>query len=259
MVGVGLGLAASGKLPFVSTFACFLTRAADFIRMASHSRPHQLVFCGSHAGVSIGEDGPSQMGLEDIAMFRALNGNTILYPCDAVSAERLTEEAARTCGIVYLRTSRPKSPVIYDNDEVFSVGGSKTLRSSSADTFTIVAAGITVHEALAAHDSLKEKGIVTRVIDAYSVKPLDADTLARAAQETSAIFVVEDHWVDGGLGDAVAAVVGSLGLGAPVYRLAVASEPRSGTGEQLLERYGISRHAIERRILQAVNEAAHQG
>jgi transketolase len=199
------------------------------------------------------------MGLEDIAMFRALNGNTILYPCDAVSAERLTEEAARTCGIVYLRTSRPKSPVIYANDEVFPVGGSKTLRSSSADTFTIVAAGITVHEALAAHDSLTEKGIVTRVIDAYSVKPLDADTLARAAQETSAIFVVEDHWVDGGLGDAVAAVVGSLGLGAPVYRLAVASEPRSGTGEQLLERYGISRHAIERRILQAVNEAAHQG
>jgi len=259
MVGVGLGLAASGKLPFVSTFACFLTRAADFIRMASHSRPHQLVFCGSHAGVSIGEDGPSQMGLEDIAMFRALNASTVLYPCDAVSAERLTEVAARTCGIVYLRTSRPKSPVIYGNDETFPVGGSKTLRSSLADAFTIVAAGVTVHEALAAHASLTNKGIVTRVIDAYSVKPLDTDTLARAARETSAIFVVEDHWVDGGLGDEVAAAVGSLGLGAPVYRLAVASEPRSGTGEQLLERYGISRHAIERRVLQAVNEAAHQG
>jgi transketolase len=250
MAGVGLGLAASGKLPFVSTFACFLTRAADFIRMASHSRPPQLVFCGSHAGVSIGEDGPSQMGLEDIAMFRALHGSTILYPCDAVSAERLTEEAACTHGIVYLRTSRPKSPVIYDNEEAFAAGGSKTLRSSAQDTFTIVAAGITVHEALAAHDSLKQKGIVTRVIDAYSVKPIDVDTLKKAGRETRALFVVEDHWVDGGLGDAVAAVVVSLGSVAPVYKLGVDSEPRSGTSEQLLERYGISRHAIERRVFQ---------
>jgi transketolase len=250
MVGVGLGLAASGKLPFVSTFACFLTRAADFIRMASHSRPRQLVFCGSHAGVSIGEDGPSQMGLEDIAMFRALHESTILYPCDAVSAERLTEEAARTPGIVYLRTSRPKSPVIYDNGDAFRVGGSKTLRSSAQDAFTIVAAGITVHEALAAHDRLKEKGIVTRVIDAYSVKPLDTDSLVKAARETRALFVVEDHWPDGGVGDAVAAVVASLGLVVPVYKLAIADEPRSGAAEQLLERYGISRHAIEQAILQ---------
>jgi transketolase len=256
MAGVGLGMAASGKLPFVSTFACFLTRAADFIRMASHSRPPQLVFCGSHAGVSIGEDGPSQMGLEDIAMFRALHGSTILYPCDAVSAERLTEEAARTPGIVYLRTSRPKSPVIYDNEETFTAGGSKTLRSSPQDAFTIVAAGITVHEALAAHDSLKDKGIATRVIDAYSVKPLDAETLAKAARETRALFVVEDHWVDGGLGDAVAAVVVSLGSVAPVYKLGVASEPRSGTSEQLLERYGISRHAIEQKILQLADGLA---
>ncbi len=256
MVGVGLGLAASGKLPFVSTFACFLSRAADFIRMASHSRPPQLVFCGSHAGVSIGEDGPSQMGLEDIAMFRALHGSTILYPCDAVSAERLTEEAARTPGIVYLRTSRPKSLVIYDNDEVFAAGGSKTLRSSSLDAFTIVAAGITVHEALAAHESLKDMGIVTRVIDAYSVKPLDADTIAKAARETRGLFVVEDHWVDGGLGDAVATVVASLGSGAPVYKLGIASEPRSGTSEQLLERYDISRHAIEQKVLQLAGELA---
>jgi transketolase len=250
MVGVGLGLAASGKLPFVSTFACFLTRASDFIRMASHSRPPQLVFCGSHAGVSIGEDGPSQMGLEDIAMFRALHGSTILYPCDAVSAERLTEEAARTSGIVYLRTSRPKSPVIYDNDETFIAGGSKTLRSSPQDAFTIVAAGITVHEALAAYDSLRKKGIAIRVIDAYSVKPIDVEALAKAARETRALFVVEDHWVDGGLGDAVAAAVVSLGSVAPVYKLGIDSEPRSGTSEQLLERYGISRHAIERKVLQ---------
>ena len=259
MVGVALGLATSGKLPFVSTFACFLTRAADFIRMAGHTRPHQLVFCGSHAGVSIGEDGPSQMGLEDIAMFRALNDSTILYPCDAVSAERLTEEAARICGIVYLRTSRPKSPVIYDNDETFPIGGSKTLRSSPEDTFTIVAAGITVHEALAAYDSLKDMGIVTRVIDAYSVKPIDAETLAKAARETSALFVVEDHWIDGGLGDAVAAVASLSGSGTPVYRLAVASEPRSGTSEQLLERYGISRYAIERKVLQNAGNSALKG
>ncbi|MDD5247797.1 MAG: transketolase [Rhodocyclaceae bacterium] len=254
MVGTGLGLAASGKLPFVSTFACFLTRAADFIRMAGHSRPPQLVFCGSHAGVSIGADGPSQMGLEDLALFRAVHGSTILYPCDAVSAERLTEVAARTSGIVYLRTSRPKMAMIYDNGETFAVGGSKTLRASARDAFTIVAAGITVHEALAAHDSLKRKGIVTRVIDAYSVKPIDADTLARAARETRALFVVEDHWIDAGLGDAVAAAVASLGAVAPVHRLGIADEPRSGTQEELLERYGISRHAIERKVMEIAHD-----
>lgn len=256
MVGVALGLAASGKLPFVSTFACFLTRAADFIRMASHSRPPQLVFCGSHAGVSIGEDGPSQMGLEDLALFRALHGSTVLYPCDAVSAERLTEAAARTPGIVYLRTSRPKTAIIYDNDETFPVGASKTLRASMQDAYTIVAAGITVHEALAAHDNLKGKGIATRVIDAYSVKPLDIDTLARAARETRALFVVEDHWVDGGLGDAVTAALAATGSAAPVHRLGIAGEPRSGTQEELLERYGISRHAIERAVLQMAGAQA---
>lgn len=256
MVGTALGLAASGKLPFVSTFACFLTRAADFIRMAGHSRPPQLVFCGSHAGISIGEGGPSQMGLEDLALFRAMHGSTILYPCDAVSAERLTEAAARTPGIVYLRTARPKTAIIYDNDETFPVGGSKTLRTSAQDAFTLVAAGITVHEALAAHDSLKAKRIATRVIDAYSVKPVDADTLARAARETRALFVVEDHWVDGGLGDAVAAAVSSIGAVAPVYRLGIVDEPRSGTEEELLERYGISRHAIERKVLQIAGAPA---
>ncbi len=245
MVGAALGLAACGKTPFATSFACFLSRAYDFIRMAGHSRPKHLVLCGSHAGISIGEDGPSQMGLEDLAMFRAMNGSTVLYPSDAVSAERLTEQAAQTEGVVYLRTTRSKTAVLYPNDEKFPVGGSKTLRSSDADHATIVAAGITVHEALAAHEALKKQSIPTRVIDAYSVKPLDIDTLRRAARDTGDVVVVEDHWIDGGLGDAVAA---ALGADARVHRLAVREEPRSGAKDELLERYGISSSAIERSV-----------
>ncbi len=250
MVGTALGLAASGKTPFVSTFACFLTRASDFIRMAGHSRPRHLVFCGSHAGVSIGEDGPSQMGLEDLAMFRALAHSTVLYPCDAVSTERLAEQAARTDGIVYLRTTRGKTPVIYRNDEAFPVGGSKVLRASAHDQCTVVAAGITVHEALAAHDELKRQGIALRVIDAYSVKPLDVATLVKASAETRGIVVVEDHWADGGLGDAVAR---AHDWPVPLRFLAITSEPRSGTPQALLERHGISRHAIVRQVLDLLN------
>ncbi|MBU1263758.1 MAG: transketolase [Gammaproteobacteria bacterium] len=250
MVGAALGLAACGKIPFVSTFACFLSRAYDFIRMAGHSRPQHLVFCGSHAGVSIGEDGPSQMGLEDLAMFRALAHSTVLYPCDAVSAERLTEQAARSEGIVYLRTTRGKTPVIYGNDERFPVGGSKVLRASGDDQCTVVAAGVTVHEALAAHDSLKQQGIALRVIDAYSVKPLDVATLIQAAGETRGLVVVEDHWADGGLGDAVARAHDWL---VPLRFLAVGSEPRSGTPHALLERHGISRHVIVQQVLALVN------
>jgi transketolase len=213
--------------------------------MAAHSRPKHLVLCGSHAGISVGEDGPSQMGLEDLAMFRALNDTTILCPCDAVSAERLTEQAAATDGIVYLRTIRPKTEVIYDNDEEFPVGGSKVLRATAQDRATIVASGVTVHEALVAHEQLKQQGIATRVIDAYCVKPLDVDTLSRAAAETGNLVVVEDHWIDGGLGDAVAAAVGAK---ATVRKLAVAREPRSGSEEQLLDRYGISHRAIARTV-----------
>ncbi len=214
--------------------------------MAGHSRPEHLVFCGSHAGVSIGEDGPSQMGLEDLALFRALNDSTVLYPSDAVSAERLTEEAARTKGIVYLRTTRPKTPVIYAPDERFPVGGSKTLRSSPEDKATIVAAGITVHEALAAHDALADRGVMTRVIDAYSVKPLDTQTLARAARETGHLVVVEDHWAAGGLGEAVAGAI--VGSPADLRHLAVRGEPRSGAADELLDRCGISRRAIEEAV-----------
>jgi transketolase len=251
MAGTALGLSSCGKIPYAVTFACFLSRAYDFIRMAGHSRPEHLVFCGSHAGVSIGEDGPSQMGLEDIAMFRAVNGSSVFYPCDAVSAERLTEQAAATHGIVYLRTTRPKTPVLYKNTETFQAGGSKVLRSSDNDQFTIVAAGITVHEALAAYESLQQEGITVRVIDAYSVKPLDEETLTKAAQDTQGIITVEDHWVDGGLGDAVATHIGVKAL---VHRLGVSEEPHSGTSEQLMEHYGISHSAIHQKVV----DLAHQ-
>ncbi|QQN64691.1 transketolase [Bradyrhizobium diazoefficiens] len=247
MVGVALGLAAAGKIPCAATFACFLTRAYDFIRMAQYSRPAHLVLCGSHAGVSIGEDGPSQMGLEDLAMFRALIQSTILYPADAVSAERLTATAVRTNGIVYIRTTRPKTPVIYSNAEEFPIGGAKVLRSSLHDRLTVVAAGITVHEALAASDMLDGRGISIRVIDAYSVKPIDTATLSTAGRETGGLIVVEDHAIDGGLGDAVSAAVGST---APVYRVGIAQLPRSGTKDELLDRYGISRRSIEEKVLQ---------
>ncbi|WEX74163.1 transketolase [Sinorhizobium numidicum] len=247
MVGTALGLAASGKVPYAATFACFLTRAYDFIRMAQYSRPRHLVLCGSHAGVSIGEDGPSQMGLEDIAMFRALIDSIVLYPSDAVSAERLTEAAAHAEGIVYIRTTRPKTAVIYPNDEDFPIGGSKTLHSSNEDRLTIVAAGITLHEALAAHDSLERKGIRTRIIDAYSVKPIDKETLTAAARETARVLVVEDHAVDGGLADAVSAAVGSA---AAVHRLGIVKLPRSGKKEELLDRHSISRRSIEQKALE---------
>ena len=239
IVGTALGLEAGGKIPYVATFAAFLSRAYDFIRMAQYSRPKHLVLCGSHAGVSIGEDGPSQMGLEDIAMFRALIDSSVLYPADAVSAEKLTEAAARR--IVYLRATRPKTPVIYGNDEDFPVGGSKTLRISSNDEVTIVAAGITLFEALAAYEELRFAGISARVIDAYSLKPLDTETICKAATETGRLVVVEDHALAGGLGEAVASAVGAL---APVHRLGVARLPRSGKKEQLLDYCGISRSAI---------------
>jgi transketolase len=246
MVGTALGLAACGKIPYATTFACFLSRAYDFVRMAGHSRPEHMVFCGSHAGISIGEDGPSQMGLEDMAMFRAIHGSTVFYPCDAVSAERLTEQAAETKGIVYLRTTRPKTPVIYKNSDTFRAGGSKVLRSSDHDEFTIVAAGITVHEALAAYETLQREDVTVRVIDAYSVKPLDVQTLDNAARETQALITVEDHWIEGGLGDAVAA---NISPRTPVIRLAVHDEPHSGTQKQLMRIHGISREAIHDQIL----------
>jgi transketolase len=241
MVGAALGMSTEGKIPFASTFACFLTRAYDFIRMAVYSRPSHLVLCGSHAGISIGEDGPSQMALEDLAMMRALLGTTVLYPSDAVSGERLVETAARTPGIVYIRTSRPKTKVLYDNGEAFPVGGSKTLRSSPKDRVTIVAAGVTVAEALKAHEALGKDGIAVRVIDLYSVKPVDEATLRKAAEETRAIVTVEDHSAAGGIGDAVAAAVAGR---TRVEILGVRDVPRSGKPEELMKAYGISAESI---------------
>jgi len=239
MVGAALGLASRHKVPFVSTFAAFFTRAFDQIRMSRYSGAH-IVFVGSHAGVSIGEDGPSQMGLEDLAMFRTLPGAAVLYPADAVSTERLVEEAARWEGIVYLRTTRGKTPVIYGADVAFPAGGSKVLRRSGNDAVTVAAAGITLHEALAAADLLAEEGIAVRVIDLYSVKPVDRETLRRAAKETRALVTVEDHYAEGGLGEAVAAAV----PGARLHILAVRKTPRSGRPEELLDDQDISRGAI---------------
>jgi len=245
MVGVAAGMAARGMIPFVSTFAAFLTRAFDQIRMAGVSRAN-VKFCGSHAGVSIGEDGPSQMGLEDLAMFRPIPGSIVLYPCDAVSTERLVAEAAKIRAICYIRTSRPKTPVLYANDEQFPIGGSKILRRSGEDRATVIGAGITVHEALKAADALASEGIRIRVIDAYSVKPVDQATLLASAKETGAnLIVVEDHYQEGGLGDAVLNAVGNA---ARVVKLAVREIPRSGPPEALLDAYGIS----SKHIVQAV-------
>jgi len=241
MVGVALGMATEGKIPFASTFACFFTRAYDFIRMAAISKPAHLVLVGSHAGVSIGEDGASQMALEDLAMMRAILGATVLYPSDAVSAERLVETAANTPGIVYIRTSRPKTKVVYANDERFPVGGSKTLRSSGKDAVTVVGAGVTLHEALAAHATLAAEGIAIRVIDLYSLKPIDQATLLKAAAETRAILTVEDHSVAGGLGEAVAAAVSGRGR---VEIVGVKDMPRSGTPSELMSEHGLDAAAI---------------
>jgi transketolase len=241
MVGAALGMSSEGKIPFASTFACFQSRAYDFIRMAVYSKPRHLVLCGSHAGVSIGEDGPSQMALEDIAMTRALLESTVLYPSDAVSAERLVEAAARTPGLVYIRTSRPKTKVLYSNDEYFPIGQSKTLRSSAKDAATIVAAGVTVYEALAAHDALAQDGIAVRVIDLYSVKPIDTGTLRKAAEETKGIVTVEDHSVCGGIGEAVLAATGGRGR---VEILGIRDMPRSGKPAELMKHHGITADAI---------------
>ena len=242
MIGTAMGLASRGAIPFPSTFACFLERACDFIRMAGISMLN-IKMAGSHAGVSIGEDGPSQMALEDLAMMRGVPNCTVLYPCDGVSAERMIALAAATPGPVYIRTTRPKTPIIYEPHEQFVAGGSKTLRQSADDSLTVVAAGVTVFEALRAYDQLRREGVSIRIIDAYSVQPIDAATLVRAGQEThGCLITVEDHYAHGGLGDAVSEAVGEQGF--VVKRLAVREIPRSGPPEQLIDRYGISARAI---------------
>ena len=238
MVGAAMGLASRGAIPFPSTFACFLSRAYDFIRMAGISNLN-IKFAGSHAGVSIGEDGPSQMALEDLAMMRAVPNCTVLYPCDAMSTERLVMVAAAHKGMVYIRTTRPATPLIYGADEKFEIGGSKVIRDAPLAVATVVAAGITVFEALKASDELLEAGTPIRVIDAYSIEPVDVATLVDSARQTgNALITVEDHYVNGGLGDAVSAAVSALGI--QVHRLAVKDIPSSGQPDELFDRYGIS-------------------
>ena len=244
MVGAAMGLAARGAIPFASTFACFLSRAADFIRMAGVSQVG-VKLAGSHVGVSIGEDGPSQMALEDLGMMRAVPDCAVLYPCDGVSAERLVVEMAQRPGMAYMRTSRPKTPTTYGPEEKFPIGGLKVLRYSENDVATVVGAGVTVFEALKAYEQLKAEGIAVRVIDLYSVQPIDAQGLLDAAKATDGrVITVEDHYPAGGVGDAVAEAI--AGGGYSVRRLAVREVPRSGQPDELLDRYGISaRHIMD--------------
>jgi transketolase len=245
MVGVALGLAVRGKIPFVSSFAAFLTRAFDQVRMSRYSDAN-IKFVGSHAGVSIGPDGPSQMGLEDLAMFRTLLGSVVLYPCDAVSAERLVEEAAAHRGIVYLRTTRMATPIIYDPKEAFPIGGCKVLRRGKKDVATVIAAGVTLHEALAAAGELEKEGVSIGVIDLYSVKPVDGGTLRRAAEEGGFLITVEDHYAEGGIGDAVREAV--AGEPVVVHSLAVRKKPKSGNPRELMDYEEIGKDAIVRMV-----------
>ena len=249
MVGAAIGLSRRGKIPFVSTFAAFFTRAFDQIRMSQYSESN-IKYVGSHAGVSIGEDGASQMGLEDIAQFRTLLGSAVLYPCDPVQTDKLVELAARRPGNVYIRTTRMAKPGLYGPEESFRIGGSKTLRESDSDDATLIGAGVTLHEALAAADILAEEGIRARVIDLYSVKPIDQEALAKAARETKAIVVAEDHFAEGGIGEAVRSALGAEP--AVVHSLAVRKMPQSGPPEELLDYEEISAKAIAAKAREAV-------
>src|SRR5579862_2962704 len=242
MVGVATGFGARGKVPFASTFATFFSRTFDQIRVAGISQAN-LKLAGSHVGVSIGEDGPSQMGLEDMAMMRAVAGSTVLYPSDALSAEKLMDQMAAHKGVCFLRTSRPKTEILYGNDEQFPIGGAKVLRQGAGDKATVVGAGVTLYEALKAADALKNDGIGITVIDCYSVKPLAKDAILSAAQKTNNLVItVEDHYAEGGLGDAVAGELSSSGV--KVHKLAVRELPHSGKPEELLAKYGIDANAI---------------
>ena len=251
MAGAACGLAARGKIPFVSTFAAFQSRAFDQIRMSQYSVAN-IKFCGSHSGVAIGQDGPSQMGLEDIAMFRTLSDSVVFYPSDAVSTEKLVEEAARHHGLVYIRTTRNTTPIIYAVDEEFRIGGCKVLKRSDGDRATIVAAGITLHEALKAQVELEREGIAARVIDLYSIKPLDVETLRAAAEETGVIITVEDHYPAGGIGEAVCGALSEDPV--PVFCLAVDKRPKSCPPDKLLAFEQISKGAIVDKVKEILGE-----
>lgn len=243
MVSAAVGLSRIGKIPVVATFGAFLTRAADQIRMARVSEAN-IKFAGSHVGVSIGEDGPSQMGLEDIALFGAVPGTIILQPADAVSTEKLVPAMLNHRGLVYMRTLRPKTAVLYDATEKFPIGGSKILQHSSDDVLTIAASGITVFEALNAAQQLKKEKINVRVVDCYCINPVDKKALLQCSKETKhpVIISVEDHFMHGGLGDFIAAAL--AGEQCSVHKMAVAKIAQSGTKDQLLQEAGIDAAAI---------------
>jgi transketolase len=245
MAGVALGLSCRGKIPFASSFAAFLSRAYDQIRMSQYSDAN-IKFVGSHAGVSIGQDGPSQMGLEDLAFFRTILGSVVLYPCDAVSTEKLVEAAAACKGITYIRTTRMATPILYNADEAFPIGGSKVLKQSENDAATVIAAGITVHEALEAWKMFQDKAVSIRVIDLYSVKPVDVETLKRAAAETQYLITVEDHFAQGGLAAAVREALTDEGV--RLHSLAVYKKPKSGKPRELLDFEEISSMAIVQKV-----------
>ena len=255
MVAAAVGMQILGWKPFASTFAAFMSRAYDFVRMAAISRA-TIKLCGSHAGVSIGEDGPSQMALEDLAAFRAVHGSTVLYPCDGNQTVKLVRAMADIDGISFLRTTRADTPVLYDAGEEFPVGGSKVVHSTAEDDVTIVAAGITLHESLQAAELLSGDGIDARVIDLYSVKPIDHDTLQRAADETQGIVTVEDHWAEGGLGDAVLDALADVETRPPVIKLAVREMPHSGKPAELLAAAGIDAEHIADAARRLVRERA---
>jgi len=240
LVAAAVGMSVRGYVPFAATFAAFFTRAYDFIRMAAISQAN-IRLCGSHAGVEIGADGPSQMALEDLAMMRAVHGSTVLYPSDAVSTAQLVREMADRSGIVYMRTTRGAYPVLYGPDETFPIGGSKVVRSSPADQVTLAGAGVTLHNCLAAAELLGRDGIHARVLDLYSIKPIDTDTLLEAAAATGdRLVVAEDHYPQGGIGEAVLEALNDAGRPARVAHLAVRGLPGSGTPAELMDAAGIS-------------------
>ena len=250
MVGMSIGMSAKGYLPFLATFSAFLTRAHDQIRMSAYSFSN-IKFAGSHCGVSIGADGPSQMGLEDLSIFRPIPGCAVLYPCDAYSTEACVESMAKHKGLAYIRTTRPATPLIYGKDEKFPIGGSKVLRKSQSDVATVIGAGLTVHEALKAYDELKDERISVRIIDAYSVEPIDKDNLLKEVEKAGRkVVVVEDHFQNGGLGDAVAQALSGK---AEIIHLAVKDLPRSGKPEELLDKYGIDANHIKRAVKELIN------
>lgn len=246
MTSVAMGLSERGKTPFISTFSSFWTRAYDQIRILNYSGNH-VVFCGSHYGVSIGQDGPSQMGLEDVSMFRTLPNTTVFCPADAVSCRAIVKLMYENNGVNYMRITKYKTPVMYDTVNRFKVGGSQTLKQSKNDAVTLIGCGDVVFECIKACDKLGDEGIKARVIDAYCLKPIDTETIRKAAQETNAIITVEDHYLTGGLGDAVLDAL-ATGSSTPVYKLGVGKTPKSGRPEELLEYEGISANDIIEKV-----------